>query len=185
VRTPATSRQAGGHWFEPSTAHQSTPWKRRVFSCSEAWTASSSPWSQNGHARPVDAAGYAGSTVKIARTSCSTSSACGKSSFATTRNCSPRPSRNIGGDRRTPSVVDSVRASGWVHCPFVQWCSRPARPRVAAGHCGAIRVGAREGRRDWGQSPPPPGVWGERSPLRRRAKPQQRGGSRARMKLIR
>jgi hypothetical protein len=119
ARTAAHNRQAGGHWFEPSTAHQSTRWKRRAFSCSEAWTASSSPLSQNGHARPVDAAGYAGSTVKIARRSCSRSSTCGKSSFATTRKCSPRPSRNIGGNRRTPSVVDSVRASGWVHCPFV------------------------------------------------------------------
>ena len=61
--------------------------------------------SQNGHARPVDAAGYAGSTVKIARRSCSPSSTCGKSSFATTRNCSPRESEH----RRRSSHAERCR----------------------------------------------------------------------------
>src|SRR5581483_3479988 len=29
----APARQAGGHWFEPSTAHSRTRWKRRVSLC--------------------------------------------------------------------------------------------------------------------------------------------------------
>jgi hypothetical protein len=28
--TPETARQAGSHWFEPSTAHQEDPKKRRL-----------------------------------------------------------------------------------------------------------------------------------------------------------
>jgi hypothetical protein len=39
-RSPSLTRQAGGHWFEPSTAHWRTRWKRRVLSfecCCREW----------------------------------------------------------------------------------------------------------------------------------------------------
>jgi hypothetical protein len=46
VRTPNTSRQAGGHWFEPSTAHQTkAPQSRGFFFVSCA--VSGRPWLQN------------------------------------------------------------------------------------------------------------------------------------------
>jgi hypothetical protein len=46
TRKLASIRQAGGHWFEPSTAHSKTRWKRRVFSCTRGWAAI--PSSQDG-----------------------------------------------------------------------------------------------------------------------------------------
>jgi hypothetical protein len=40
-RTPTPGRQAGGHWFEPSTAHSETRWKQRVssFTVPATWCA--------------------------------------------------------------------------------------------------------------------------------------------------
>jgi hypothetical protein len=35
----APARQAGGHWFEPSTAHLERRWKQRLFSCSGSLSA--------------------------------------------------------------------------------------------------------------------------------------------------
>ena len=42
----ASIRQAGGHWFEPSTAHSKTRWKRRVFHYSHLGQRSTKPRTQ-------------------------------------------------------------------------------------------------------------------------------------------
>ena len=93
--TPALSRQAGGHWFEPSTAHLGSPRKTGVFVYSDGDGATS----VSNECRHLSGIGEVGCRRRH-RLPCSVPSGPGRT---TTPLLGERPRLAKGRDRGTPS----------------------------------------------------------------------------------
>ena len=109
----APARQAGGHWFEPSTAHHTKPLQTRRFCRSRdhrARRAETSSWARNGQARFENVASVENNVTD--------SATCPRSRSPTSREGEARASRRhrsrAARSERQSRAEHGIRLEGWL-----------------------------------------------------------------------